>query len=271
LRRFLSLLLAGGLAGLQPAQAQAPDYRRDAFLKLPGLLWDDAMALAASPGEWTSTDWGNCALGAAAVVGVGLVLDRTLAEGAARSWTPARDHLASNVAQVGGTGGLVLMGAAYAGFSLLDKDEPRSVVVDMGIATVLAQVAILPVKYVVGRARPGDDQGTTHFAPFTANDSFPSGHATQAFAMASVVALRCDEPWVGYAAYGVAGLVGAARMVTRDHFASDVVAGALVGTCVGRSVVAMDRRVRARAGKAQFTVTPALGPNFRGVTLTARF
>jgi len=270
-RRLLSLILVGGLAGVQPAFSQTTDYSRDAFLKLPGLLWDDARTLAVSPGEWTATDWGSCALGAAAVVGVGLVLDRTLAEGAARSWTPARDHLASNVAQVGGTGGLVLMGAAYAGFSILNKDEPRSVVVDMGIATVLAQVAILPVKYLAGRARPGDDQGTTHFAPFTGNDSFPSGHTTQAFAMASVLALRCDEPWVGYAAYGVASLVGAARLVTRDHFASDVAAGALVGTCVGRSVVAMDRRLRARAGRAQFTLTPALGPGFRGVTLAARF
>ena len=264
--RILPVALLGTLAS-----AQASNYQRDDFFKVPGLLWDDTKTVAAAPRDWTSSDWTTLGLGAAAVLGVALVLDKPLADGAARSQTPSRDRLANNLAQVGGTGGLAFMAAGYFGMSLLGKEEARSVFVDMGLATILAQAAILPLKYGAGRARPSDGLGDHHFAPFTANDAFPSGHTTQAFAMATVVAERSDEAWVGWCAYGVAGLVGAARLETRDHFASDVVAGALVGTCLGHAVVRVNRGIRSRAGRADFSFTPTLAPGYKGVTLTARF
>lgn len=264
--RALALALAG-----TAAWSQVPDYRQDGFLELPGLLWDDARTLAVAPGAWTAADWKEAGLGAAAVLGVALVLDRTVDKAALRNTTAARDRLARDLAQPGGTGGLILMGAAYGGFSLLGQDEPRSVVVDMGIATVLAQAAILPLKYGFGRVRPSDGLGTDTFKPLTANDSFPSGHATQAFAMAAVLSARTQDPWIGYCAYGAAGLVALARIQTRDHFASDVVAGGMIGTVIGRTVAKLDQANRSRVGKAQISVMPALAPRFQGVRITARF
>lgn len=257
------LTLAGTLAW-----GQATDYRCDEFLNLPGFLWEDAKTLALAPGSWTSSDWTKVGLGAAAVLGTALVLDRPLDDAAWRQPSPGRDRLARDVAGVGGTGGLVLLGAGYATFTLLDRPEPRSVVVDLGLATVLAQAAILPLKVAAGRARPGEGLGPDHFRPLTAQDAFPSGHTTQAFAMASVLSMRAPEPWVGWCAYGAAGLVGLARMDTRDHYASDVLAGALVGTAIGRAVVVMDRRVRSHAS---VQVTPVFSPGFRGLTLQSRF
>lgn len=262
--------LALSLAGTA-AWAQSPDYRRDRFLELPGLLWDDARTLAVAPGDWTASEWKEAGLGAAAVLGVALVLDKPFDQAALRNRTESRDRLARDVAQVGGTGGLILMGAAYGGFTLIGKPEPRSVVVDMGIATVLAQVAILPLKYGFGRVRPADGLGNDAFKPFTANDSFPSGHAAQAFAMASVLSLRTENPWIGYCAYGAAGLVALARIETRDHFGSDVVAGGLVGTVIGRSVAKLDQNRRLRSGKAQITVSPLVAPGFQGLVVNARF
>lgn len=264
--RALALALAGTIAW-----GQTPDYSRDEFPKLPGLLWDDTKAVATAPGAWTSTDWKTLGLGAAAVLGTALILDRTLDDASKRNRTSSRDKLAKDLAQPGGTGGLILLGAGYFGFSLLDKDEPRSVIVDMGVATVLAQAAILPLKYGLGRARPQDERGAHDFRPFRSQDSFPSGHAAQAFAMASVLSMRTSEPWVGWCAYGVAGLIGVARLETRDHFASDVVAGALVGTVMGRAVVRVNQGIRSRMGRAEFHITPAFSPGFKGVTLSARF
>jgi len=263
--RALALALVGTVVW-----GQTP-YSRDAIPKLPGLLWDDAKAVASAPAAWDASDWQTLGLGAAAVVGTALLLDKTLDDASRRSHTDSRDRLFKNLAQPGGTGGLVLMGAGYLGFTLLGKDEPRSVVVDMGVATVLAQAAILPLKYGLGRARPADGKGTHDFHPFSSRDAFPSGHATQAFAMASALSLRSTEPWVGWCAYGVAGLVGVARLGTRDHHASDVVAGALVGTVMGRTVVRINQGIRSRAGRAEFNLTPAFSPGFQGLTLTARF
>jgi len=262
---FLALAMA-----TLPGSAQAPpDYARDALPALPGLLWEDARAAVAAPEGWDARPWQELGLGAGLVLATGFLLDPVLDRAAARNASPARDRLAGNLAQPGGAGGLVFMGAGYLGFSAFGQDQARSVVVDMGIATLLAQAAILPIKSLAGRARPGDNQGTGHFTPFSGADAFPSGHAAQAFAMASALAVRAPEPWVGWCAYGAAGLVGLARMTSRDHFASDVLGGALVGSVVGRWVAG--RHLALRSGNTELKVQPAFVPGFEGLTLQVRF
>ena len=102
---------------------------------------------------------------------------------------------------------------------------------------------------------------------YSSNSSFPSGHTTEAFALASVIADHYQESWVGYASYSVAGLVGIARSYHGAHFASDVLAGALIGTLVGKSVVAHNNQLR--AGKV--VMLPEIGPGMIGVRLTRNF
>ena len=87
---------------------------------------------------------------------------------------------------------------------------------------------------------------STSFHPFSGSDnSFPSGHATQAFAVASVISAHSDQVWVSVTAYTIAGLVGFSRIYHNAHWTSDVTAGALIGTFVGRGVVALNKRLRA--------------------------
>jgi membrane-associated phospholipid phosphatase len=52
------------------------------------------------------------------------------------------------------------------------------------------------------------------------------------------------------------------------HWASDVVAGALIGTTVGRAVVHLNRRLRARLN---VSVTPLLSPGAQGLTIRTAF
>ena len=254
-----------------PGPSPAP-ARVDEVGNLPRLAWGDTVTLVQAPGGWTSRQWGEAALGVAAVAVTGVALDRTVDQAVVRNRKPSWDSPAKAIAQLGGTGGLVLIGGGYLGSSLLGREEARSMWVDAGIATVLAQAAIYPVKLAVGRVRPADDKGNDAFRPFSGNDSFPSGHTTQAFAIASAVSMHADSPWVGAAAYGVAGLVGLSRMETRDHFAADVLGGALVGTTIGRAVVRIDQKRRAAAGaKAELDFRPVWSPDFRGIRLVARF
>jgi membrane-associated phospholipid phosphatase len=108
------------------------------------------------------------------------------------------------------------------------------------------------IKGFAGRGRPylnpqdpnPDDWGLMRgFGPGESYRSFPSGHATAAFAAAAAVTAEMSrwEPqtrWiVGTAMYGGAGMVGLSRMYNNRHWASDVIIGAAVGTFAGNKVV----------------------------------
>jgi membrane-associated phospholipid phosphatase len=105
-------------------------------------------------------------------------------------------------------------------------------------ASVISAGLITPtLKKVVGRARPHTAQGAFDFSPFKNQHSFPSGHTTQAFAVATVIAEHYDEAWVKWLSYGTATAVGYSRIHQDRHFLSDVLAGALIGHLVGKTVV----------------------------------
>jgi membrane-associated phospholipid phosphatase len=90
-----------------------------------------------------------------------------------------------------------------------------------------------PYNFQLGRGLSGGDQYR----------SFPSGHTITAFAFASTVSRETQFWWphqawiVGTVFYGGAGLVGLSRMYNNMHWASDVMAGAAIGTLVGLKVV----------------------------------
>ena len=93
-------------------------------------------------------------------------------------------------------------------------------------------LASLMVKTLAGRARPQflDEAGAFAFQGFGFGSqvtSFPSGHATTAFALA--MALSLLMPGWRRMLFGVAALVGLSRVAVGAHYPSDV----LVGMCVG--------------------------------------
>ena len=103
-------------------------------------------------------------------------------------------------------------------------------------AGVLDQV----FKNTLCRARPSaPDAGAffSHFPCFPAKyayASFPSGHATTAFATAVLLTLWYPR-WAGVW-LGLAVLVGLSRVVLGSHFPSDVLVGALLGSAVALAV-----------------------------------
>ena len=103
-------------------------------------------------------------------------------------------------------------------------------------ALVATEAQLLTAAFTEGmafgtaRSRPRDSND-----PFTfklGRDSFPSAHASQAFAVAAVISDRFDQP-AGAIAYGLAGLVGLSRLVQDKHWASDVAGGAALGWAIG--------------------------------------
>ncbi len=136
-------------------------------------------------------------------------------------------------------GGLHLYGRA--------SDDPHAAETgEIALHAVLgSQVAVFILKSAVGRERP-DVSGDAHaFDPITLrrdNNSFPSGHAAASFALASVLAQRSLSPWAPYAYYGLAGAVGVSRLVRDDHWASDVLVGAIIGETAARIAIRWNER-----------------------------
>ena len=89
------------------------------------------------------------------------------------------------------------------------------------------------LKRIIGRGRPGnfDEYGLLHFQfnwDRYSFQSFPSGHATTAFALAMVLAFLAPR-W-SYVALVFGVVVAASRVILGEHYPSDVLAGAIVGT-----------------------------------------
>lgn len=110
-----------------------------------------------------------------------------------------------------------------------------------------AEIVDVIMKDVSLRARPSDIAPHGNFydswwesraSVLGGNASFPSGHAIQAFAIATVFAQRYRRHrWVPWVAYAAASLVGFSRIPLQAHFPSDVFLGSALGYFISRDVV----------------------------------
>ena len=233
----------------------------------------DAKGILLAPAHWDGTDWLKFGVGSAAVFLTGVLLDEPVQEASQRSRTPGRDDFATTFQRFGAEYSWAVLGG-YAVFGLAAKDrDAMNVAVDGVLASLFASVIVTPtLKIVVGRARPNADLGNHHFTPFsTANQSFPSGHTTQAFAVASVIAAHDSHLWVKIVAYGIAGTVGLCRIEQNAHWTSDVLAGAILGTAIGNAVVILNERRRRGVDGPAVSVAPLLAPRGGGLLVTASF
>ena len=114
---------------------------------------------------------------------------------------------------------------------------------DLHLATALlvaegaSFVAVTGIKHLVRRKRPyraleGITPRSTS-ADVESPYSFPSGHATAAFTIATVLSLRYRKWYVVAPAATWALSVGISRIWTGMHYPTDVMAGACLGVLIG--------------------------------------
>jgi undecaprenyl-diphosphatase len=113
------------------------------------------------------------------------------------------------------------------------------------LAVLLASVLSGGLKELVGRVRPPfADANVAALGAVPDSPSFPSGHATTAFAAAAVVG--AFHPRLRVPLFALAALVGISRVYLGVHYAFDVVAGAALGTALGLAVAWTIRRLYVR-------------------------
>lgn len=146
-------------------------------------------------------------------------------------------------------------GVMWAGRSG-DRPRLRAYGYSLGQAYAMSFVLVQGLKLASHRLRP---DGSAH-------SSFPSGHTSDTFAVATVTQHYYGKKW-GVPLYGLAALVGASRIEKGRHWPSDVLAGATIGYLAGRVALGGERF---RGGPLQgwrVSLAPVTGPELWGATV----
>ncbi|MBP2299285.1 phosphatase PAP2 family protein [Azospirillum picis] len=129
---------------------------------------------------------------------------------------------------------ILIPGFATAGILglLLDQADLRRAG-SVGVAGLVATAAASrSIKRYVKRRRPDECAPRLKPGYRISARSLPSGHAASAFAAATALASVSTSPVQSALIYGGAVALASGRVVRHRHWASDVVAGALLGTAV---------------------------------------
>src|SRR5580765_5437280 len=148
---------------------------------------------------------------------------------------------------------LVLLAVGY-GFKYPKwKEAGWQSLIAHGLAAATANI----LKHVIGRPRPKFmHAGNLEFSPASGSgwDSFPSGHASAAFAVATVLAIKF--PRTKWPILAVAAVIAASRIVRGSHYLTDAAGGAAIGCVMGMIAAHSWREWRASIGTAVCRMTP---------------
>lgn len=136
-----------------------------------------------------------------------------------------------------------------------------------GLAGLITNV----LKHLIGRPRPRlvHSGGWLWMPSMQAGlDSFPSGHTTASFAVATVLAKRFPAGALLF--FGIAGFVGLSRVLRGAHFPTNIAAGMLFGVVAGSLCAAPLREWRNSLHEGILTATAGMVYVFALIWVVAR-
>jgi membrane-associated phospholipid phosphatase len=192
-----------------------------------------------------------------AATGVGAIFDDDVADAIASPDSGFGKTLETGAGPLAtGAAVAILFGVGRA----VDAPRFRAMTYDWAHAVVITGAYTAVLKEAVRRERP---DGSDH-------RSFPSGHASNAFALAAVAEQHYG--WkAGVPAYAIAGAVAVSRLQRNKHYLSDVLAGSTLGYIVGRTVVRVNGQPLDPHRSARLSLSPVITRHSRALVAGLTF
>jgi len=231
----LVLMLATGLTVRAQTPSPTPSLEREFFKNILSdqkAIWTAPLRLQKGDTKWAIP----AGIGFMALVTTDRITGDEIAESDGQLKT---SRIVSNAGSVYGLGAVA--GAFYLIGRKKNDDRARETGLLSAEALVNSVIVESALKGITQRARPMSGRERSEF--FDGGNSFPSGHSTQAWAVATVIANEYhDRRAVQIAAYGAATAVSVARFTGHKHYLSDVVAGSALGYMIGKYVYTTHHR-----------------------------
>lgn len=252
------LLLLPGKTLAQENYFQNYSYKPDkAYFKS---YWTVTKKIPTGPARWKAGEW----IAFSGIVAGGAVLyafDDDIRKFIQRNPSHGLDVTAAYVFEPFGSGlyPAVLLGGFYI-YGAAAKDKRAKQIALGGVQVfVMTGITTQIIKHLTHRHRPYQDNPSNPRlweGPFTGWDytSFPSGHTSTAFALASFISsVYKDKIWVSIVSYTLATGVAWSRVYENKHWPSDVLIGAALGFAIGKTVYhVMEGKTRLTLGISDY-------------------
>ena len=251
------------------AKSQKPKAKSQ-YLKS---YWHSGLTVLSQPLHYDWKDW-TVFGGVTATTALALVYDDEIYSLVDKTLNNSQSENISKYTDVFGEEYFILPSVAltYAFASISDDCRLKNLSLAALQSFVYAEVASAGLKVLTCRLRPLEVNGQqsmvpelvegtlrhfdklsdrnsnsqTWLGPFKSFEStaFPSGHAMRSFALATTVAgFYPDKKWVGIVSYSLATMTSVGRVISKEHWTSDVIVGAALGYFIGRGVVKFNEKI----------------------------
>lgn len=233
----------------------APAHAEDAAAPVPGssdrnpgrdalrgvrTLGSDAWAIFSSPArlDRTGTAWlAGTALVTAVVYNNDEAISRAFQRQRGNPVYDAALKLGDNIEPTGYMGRTMPYYVGALGLGYAFRNRPLTVIPGQIIESHLISGGVRNLaKVLVGRRRPFEDRGSSDFS-FDGGTSFPSGHTSIAFEIATIVSSHAKRWPVTACSYALATTVAMQRVDSGNHWASDVLVPAFTGSLIAKTIV----------------------------------
>lgn len=215
--------------------------------------WHSGLTVLGQPLHYDWKDWSVFG-GIATATTLAFVYDDEIFNYIDKTFTNSQSNTISQYSDIYGEELFIVPSIALTyGIGAIAKDTRLK---NMSLATlqsfIFAELASAGIKVLTCRERPdaNSQQPTANsqswlgpFATFEST-SFVSGHSTRAFALATTVAgFYPEKKWVGIVSYSLATMSSVGRVISKEHWTSDVIVGAALGYFIGRGVVKFNEKI----------------------------